>query len=122
MQSSTGVANQLAALLCIHTWAQLLLFLAGKSAVQVSLLAGTALWHDAYVHATCTCQHGLGILFSYLAAKLHCACEQGIFVDEEENVLEGPNINLGIITRDNEMIVRPMSLDIAALSWDAACA
>ena len=32
---------------------------------------------------------------------------QGIFVTEDDYVLEGPNMNLGIITQDNEFIVRP---------------
>ena len=30
---------------------------------------------------------------------------QGIFVDEDGMVAEGPNMNLGIITHDNELVV-----------------
>lgn len=31
---------------------------------------------------------------------------QGIFVDENGMVAEGPNMNLGIITHENELVVR----------------
>ena len=36
-----------------------------------------------------------------------CWCGQGIFVTEDDYVLEGPNMNLGILTYDNEFIVSP---------------
>ncbi|KAK9807238.1 hypothetical protein WJX73_000814 [Symbiochloris irregularis] len=42
--------------------------------------------------------------------------DQGIFVDEEENVLEGPNINLGIITKDHEMIVPPFERTLEGIT------
>lgn len=32
--------------------------------------------------------------------------DQGIFVDAEGNVAEAPNLNLGIITWENELVVR----------------
>ena len=35
-----------------------------------------------------------------------CVLPQGIFVDDEGMVAEGPNMNLGIITHDNELVVR----------------
>lgn len=34
-----------------------------------------------------------------------CAALQGIFVDERGMVAEGPNMNLGIITNSNELVV-----------------
>ncbi|DBA96325.1 TPA: hypothetical protein ACH3X3_002502 [Trebouxia sp. C0006] len=33
--------------------------------------------------------------------------DQGIFVDENNMVAEGPNMNLGIITHDNELVIPP---------------
>lgn len=35
-----------------------------------------------------------------------CIHLQGIFVDENGMVAEGPNMNLGIITHENELVVR----------------
>ena len=35
-----------------------------------------------------------------------CLLPQGIFVDDEGMVAEGPNMNLGIITHNNELVVR----------------
>lgn len=34
---------------------------------------------------------------------------QGIFINAEGEVMEGPNMNLAIITMDNELIVPPFS-------------
>ena len=41
-------------------------------------------------------------LLKYLGAA------QGIFVTEDDYVLEGPNMNLGILTYENEFIVSPL--------------
>ena len=42
------------------------------------------------------------------ANKCSCAL-QGVFVDENGMVAEGPNMNIGIITHDNEIVVSPVS-------------
>ena len=32
-------------------------------------------------------------------------CLQGIFVDPDGNIIEGPNMNMGIVTHDDEVVV-----------------
>ena len=40
-----------------------------------------------------------------LVVDIVLPCMQGVFVDEQGMVAEGPNMNLGIITHDNEVVV-----------------
>ncbi len=42
---------------------------------------------------------------------------QGIFVDENGMVAEGPNMNLGIITHDNELVVSLKYHTLACLTF-----
>ncbi|DBB01239.1 TPA: hypothetical protein ACH3X1_001111 [Trebouxia sp. C0004] len=42
--------------------------------------------------------------------------DQGIFVDENNMVAEGPNMNVGIITHDNELVIPPFDSSLPGIT------